>query len=138
MKIAANFGKTALISLFWLVICAVVFAIAVAVAFPNDDAPISDRINQALFLFLLFFAFGFLPVLFYGVPVYLYLLRHGWAKWWSALLVGMLPGVAALPMELSLGSYALAAGSAVSLLTHATIARGANNSFKPNPLRGSA
>ena len=138
MKIAADFGKAALISLFWLAVCATVFAAYTSFAYPIGDTPISDRVNGAVFLFLLFFAFGFLPVLLYGIPVYLYLLRHDWAKWWSVALAGMLPGVAILPMELSLGGYALVAGSAVSLLTHASIARGANNSFKPSPHQGGA
>ena len=127
--------RAELVTLGWLAVCAIAFASFAY--FSDSKLSAEDGFNQALWLCALFFAVGFLPVLLYGAPAYTWLNQNGRARWWSALLVGMLPGVVILPLEPSIGAYALAAGGTVSLLTHLVIARWANNSFKPNPLRSS-
>ncbi len=82
---------------------------------------------------------GFLPAILVGAPGYVLLLRKGLARWPYVLGLGALPGFAILPLELSLGLWAIACGAAVALLTHVICHRlGPNNSFKPTPLRGAA
>jgi hypothetical protein len=131
--------RTELVALGWLTACAVVFAIWVSVTYLADaSAPLSYRSSQGVLLGLYFFAFGLVPILIFGAPTYAWLMQRKWATWWSALLVGFLPGTIILPLDLSIAVYALVSGGVISLLTHLVIGRGANNSFKPKPLRGSA
>ena len=83
--------------------------------------------------------FGLVPVLLLGAPAYFILLRQGIARWYYAFLLGVLPGCLALAFDPFLGIWSMICGSTVALLTHFMCRRlGPNNSFKPNPLRGSA
>jgi hypothetical protein len=83
--------------------------------------------------------FGVLPALLIGAPGYVTLLRHNLASWPYVLLLGVLPGLVVLPVELSLGFWAIICGASVALLTHLMCrGLGPNISFKPKPLRGSA
>jgi hypothetical protein len=82
---------------------------------------------------------GILPALLIGVPGYLLLLRRRAARWYYALGLGVVPGIVALPLDANLGAWAVVCGGAVAMLTHLACRRLVpNNSFKPNPLRGSA
>lgn len=77
---------------------------------------------------------GLLPVLLIGAPGYVGLLRYNLARWPYVLLLGVLPGILVLPLEPSLGFFAILCGAAVSLLTHLLCRRlRPNQSFKPMP-----
>jgi len=104
-----------------LVICASIFAGygVISGLFSGMPASFSETARDFLALFAVFLVFAFLPVVFFGAPVYTLLLRYGLASWWSALGVGILPGMVFLYYEEILGVYALATGIVVSLLTHA-------------------
>ena len=89
---------------------------------------------------------GLLPALLYGAPIYAWLSYKDHANTLSAILIGAVPGVAMLPFEPSFSLFVLLFGVCVSLATHLLVRNrlaglrhlGANNSFKPRPLRGSA
>ena len=82
---------------------------------------------------------GFLPVALIGAPVYLALLKLNRLSWPSILLLGIAPGLVALPFGAWTGFLAIVCGAAVASLTHFICRRlGPNNSFKPTPLRGAA
>ena len=98
-----------------------------------------DPLASAKLGFAYTLAFGGLPVALIGAPGYVALLRKQLARWPYVLALGAVPGVAALPLGLSLSFLAIICGSAVALLTHLMCHwLGPNNSFKPRPLRGSA
>ena len=61
---------------------------------------------------------GLLPALLIGAPCYVALLQHNLARWPYALLLGILPGLVMLLIELSMGFWAIICGATVALLTH--------------------
>lgn len=63
-------------------------------------------------------AFGLVPVVLYGAPGYLLLLRRGIASWPFVWLLGAAPGILLLPFHLSFGIIALLCGAVVSSVTH--------------------
>ena len=133
-------AKTQAVAFGWLVVCSVLFAIALYAFFASGDSTLSikDALGQIVFVVVAVFVFATLPVLLFAAPAYAWLSSKGVARWWSSLGIGLVPGIAMIPFELPLAWYALIVGSAVALLTHMTMRNSANNSFKPRPLRGSA
>ena len=84
-------------------------------------------------------AFGLLPVVLFGAPVYSVLLSRGKASWPTAVGLGVVPGLLLLLVAGGLGVWAIVCGLVASCLTHLVCRRlGPNNSFKPTPLRGAA
>ena len=84
-------------------------------------------------------AIGALPVVFVGAPIYFMLLWRGLANWLNVVMLGVAPGVLFLFVAGGLGVWAIVCGTVVASVTHLICRRlGPNNSFKPNPLRGSA
>jgi hypothetical protein len=89
---------------------------------------------------------GILPSFVYGAPLYALLSKHNVANALTALSIGIIPGLLALPFEPSMAVFVLLFGACIALATHLFAKRrlarlaglGANNSFKPKPLRGSA
>ncbi|QNP40187.1 hypothetical protein [Lysobacter solisilvae (ex Woo and Kim 2020)] len=89
---------------------------------------------------------GILPSFLYGAPFYALLSKHKVANGLTASLIGVTPGLLVLPFEPNIAVLVLLFGGCVSLTTHLFAKRrlaqlagtGANNSFKPKPLRGSA
>jgi hypothetical protein len=87
---------------------------------------------------------GILPSFIYGAPVYALLSHRNIANIASSIAVGAAPGLIALPFEPSLAAFLLVFGTCVAMATHLIAKRrlaklmdlGANNSFKPTPLRG--
>lgn len=70
-------------------------------------------------VFLTTLAFGFLPVVVYGAPVYTILAHEGYARWHYVFLGGIAPGIVLLPFwGVYLGVMAIGCGAAVALLTH--------------------
>ena len=61
---------------------------------------------------------GLLPALLIGAPSYVALLQHNLARWPYVLILGVLPGLVMILIELSLGLWAIICGAAVALLTH--------------------
>ena len=90
------------------------------------------------FLALWAMAFGAIPAFAYGAPLYALARLRGRASILVALAIGLLPGVVFLITHR--GSVVLLFGAVVGVCVHAFARRqmGANNSFKPKPLRGSA
>jgi len=98
-----------------------------------------DPAGGAKFVFESALFFGVLPVVAVGAPIYFALLRYGKPRWFYVILLGIAPGVAALPFDVLLGIFAILCGAAIASLTHLMCrGLGPNNSFKPKPLRGSA
>ncbi|RYE66977.1 MAG: hypothetical protein EOO81_10935 [Oxalobacteraceae bacterium] len=83
-------------------------------------------------------AIGVVPVCLYGAPLYAWARTRGYASILTAVAIGSLPGL--VLFAINRDTVVLLFGSLVGLCTHAFVRRqmGANNSFKPNPLRGSA
>ena len=83
--------------------------------------------------------FGVLPVVAVGAPIYFASIRYGRPRWFYVILLGIAPGLLALPFDALLSGFAIVCGAAVASLTHLMCrGLGPNNSFKPKPLRGSA
>ncbi|VXB06909.1 conserved membrane hypothetical protein [Luteimonas sp. 9C] len=95
--------------------------------------------TSARLLFIYTVAFGFLPVVVFGAPAYVWLLHKKLARWPYVVALGIGPGLAILIFEFSLGIWPIICGLPVALITH-LLCRwlGPNNSFKPTPLRGAA
>jgi len=77
----------------------------------------------AFFGFIFTFLVGAPIVVVYGVPAYMLLSRRGSANWLSVLLLGLLPGLAFIPVSPRAGILAAACGSAIALLTHSFVRR---------------
>jgi hypothetical protein len=78
---------------------------------------------QQLLFFTMSVAFvamvvGALPALLYGVPLYAWLSFRGWANVFTALGVGLLPGLAMMPFETDIAYFTLIFGPTVALCTH--------------------
>jgi len=102
-----------------------------------------NTLGWALFLSFASLVFGGIPGVLYGTLVYGLLLRYGRAGYADTLAFGLLPSFVAYFM-LSLNGlelFLLLYGAPVAICTHAIakhLVVGANNSLKPNSLRGSA
>jgi hypothetical protein len=87
---------------------------------------------------------AFAIALVFGFPLYMVLRRLGWLFWWQVTLAGVAcvaPVAVGLAIELPRPLYAVAAtlvSGAFGGILFWWAALGPNNSFKPNPLRGSA
>jgi hypothetical protein len=142
MRILQRIVLTELVALLSLAFSAALTGIFWA-AQSHPEAEMSNVIESAFLYFFATFLFGFIPVTFYGAPAYAWLSHRGMATWWSALLLGAFPGVVLFFSVDNfgwLGGLSLVCGVAVAGLTHLAWVRwvSPNNSFKPNPLRGSA
>ena len=103
------------------------------------DNSLLDPLASVKIVFAYTVILGLLPVVVIGAPGYLALLRHNRTSWLYVLLLGMAPGLVALPFGAWIGFLAIICGAAVATLTHLVCHRlGPNNSFKPTPLRGAA
>jgi hypothetical protein len=74
--------------------------------------------SVALFAILLALAFGAIPAFIYGAPLYALLWQKNKASYWSALVIGILPGLALLLAWPDQGGMLLLFGAPVSLCTH--------------------
>jgi hypothetical protein len=101
--------------------------------------------NWSLGLYMAMFAvmFGVLPVLFYGAPAYALSVFTGRASYLMSVCIGGLPGLSLLVVDSYFGLLLLLFGVPTAVITHFLAKRsvplqelGANNSFKPSPLRG--
>lgn len=118
--------KTELVALGCLAVCAAIFSLL----FSNGRHAIFG-LSDALLLFCIF---GVLPVSGYGAPIYALLRYRGVAKWWSALLIGLFPGLIGIFWSLGIAVFVLVVGGVIGLLTHLVIAGRASNLFKSKPL----
>ena len=122
--------------------CAIVALLIFAWTFFKSDVSYSNfAAGWAGGFFISMFAFmlGFFPAFIYGAPAYAALLYRGYANYVTATLIGALPGLVLLPFDKELGFLFIIYGVPVALCTHLIAIRhrvGANNSFKPTPLRG--
>ncbi|GAB3726990.1 hypothetical protein GCM10028862_02950 [Luteimonas pelagia] len=123
----------------WLIVVAGLMAAFGALGAVHSPGMIGPA-GSAHIGFLGTFLFGLLPVTLYGAPVYVWLSRTGRANWVSVSAVALVPAALLLLVQLELGLFSILCGPPVAWLTH-LVCRGwvsPNNSFKPNPLRGSA
>lgn len=84
-------------------------------------------------------AFAALPALLVGVPVYSCLARAGWARKWSAAVLGA--AAAALvgtPFGWPAAALCSFYGACIAYFLHLAYQAGANIPLKPKPLQGSA
>ena len=82
-----------------------------------------DLLSRAGALSAVFLFLGALATFGYCAPVYAWSRRRNAARWWTAALIGVMPGVAAVALGNFWGVYLVAGGTAVSLLTHGIHAR---------------
>ena len=101
--------------------------------------------NWSLGLYMAMFAvmFGVFPVLLYGAPAYALSVYTGRASYLVSACIGGLPGLLLLPFDPDYGLLILLFAVPTAVITHFFAKRsgplqelGANNSFKPSPLRG--
>ena len=105
----------------------------------RHDNSLLDPLASIEIVFAYTVILGLLPVVVVGAPGYLALLRHNRANWPYVILLGVAPGLLALPFGAWTGFLAIVCGAAVATLTHLMCRRlGPNHSFKPTPLRGAA
>ncbi len=129
-------GSIALVAL--LLVAGLMAAIAAVDSATHDNALLSPR-SAATVTFGYTMILGTIPALLVGAPAYVFLLRKGYARWYTALALGTLPGLIALAADTNLGFWAIVCGATVALTTHLVCRRlGPNKSFKPTPLRGAA
>lgn len=61
---------------------------------------------------------GFFPVALFGAPIYTWLKFKNHVSWMSVLLLGVLPGVVAFPLERELTIWVVLCGCLVAISTH--------------------
>ena len=115
--------------------------------FSPDTSFSNFAVSWSFGLFLSMFAtmLGVIPVLLYGAPAYALLVWFRRAGYVSAAILGTMPSLVLLAFGSSSWGLFLLFGIPVACCTHFLAKRsprlqqmGANNSFKPTPLRGAA
>ncbi len=113
--------------------------VATAVAMAGFGAFESLRLEQSLLSpvasakigFVYTLAFGLLPALLLGAPMYFGLVRLGKDHWFYVLPAGVLPGIFFMPFEASLAFWVILCGAAMALITHGLHRKwGPNHSLK--------
>ena len=137
MTFLQHLAKTEAVAIAALLVVAAALAVLFAVR-AASPADILSPIGAALVVFAYTMAIGCVPVAVFGAPLYAWLLFHGRSSWAAAIAIGLLPGLVLLLVAIDLGLWSMGCGAAVALATHAVCRPGPNQSFKPNPLRGSA
>jgi hypothetical protein len=79
---------------------------------------LSGSASAGAVTFQVAFVIGLAPVVIYGAPTYAWMQQRRALTWPRVVLLGALPGILSLPFALTLGLVALAAGVAVSCVTH--------------------
>jgi hypothetical protein len=102
------------------------------------EAPVLGVGGSFSIVFAYTLLIGAVPALCLGAPSYAWLWHKGHASWATAALLGAALGSPFLFVAVELGVWSAVAGVVVASATHAICRAGANNSFKPRPLRGSA
>src|SRR5690606_22297050 len=98
-----------------------------------------DPAGSAKLAFTSTLFFGAIPAVTIGAPIYVALLLRDKTRWLYVILLGITPGILALPFDVFLGILGIACGAFVGSLTHLACRRlGPNNSFKPNALRSTS
>jgi hypothetical protein len=110
---------------------------------PGGMAGFWPNIGLGIAVGLVAILVGILPTILYGAPAYALAVTRYRPSLLAAILIGMLPGLAILLVSSDLGTLFLLFGVPVAVCLHLLVSRrvfshGSNNSFKPNPLRGSA
>ena len=109
---------------------------------PKNFSNLAASWSLGIFYALWAVALGAIPAFVYGAPLYAFAHIKGRASYISALVIGAVPGLVLLLAKQD--ALLLAYGAVVAVCTHFFAQRstltslGANNSFKPKPLRGSA
>ena len=140
MRVARQLMQVAVFSAASLVLVA--FAVALLVAGIEASSPtefwgLPGAFGTSLYATLLI---GAGPAILMGAPAYWWLWRLGQARSLVVLLLGAGLGALIAVLEPVLLGWGAGCGVAVAGLTHLAARRwlGPNQSFKPNPLRGSA
>src|SRR5687768_15864950 len=84
----------------------------------RQDNALLGPASSALVGFGYTLVIGLVPVIAMGAPGYLALLRHNLARWPYVLLLGIVPGLIALPFGFWVGFWAILCGASVASLTH--------------------
>ena len=117
---------------------AVLLASVSAVITALSESAILGVVRSFFIVFAYTLIFGIIPALFIGAPSYAWLWHKGYASWITATCLGVALCAPFFLVGKEFGVWAIAGGSAVAIATHAVCRVGANYSFKPRPLRGSA
>ena len=119
MPVLRQLLRVELAALFALLVVAGGMALYGAAMTTLYDESLFDAATSAQLAFVYTLAIGVLPVAVIGAPGYVVLLRKRLARWPAVLALGVLPGVLALAIDVTLASWAVPCGAVVALLTHA-------------------
>lgn len=116
LKQVLKIELAAIVSLFVAGAALALYAFFLGLFYSNSIPPLDSAVLTLIYTVML----GFIPVVLFGVPVYLALKKYGKDSWVYVILLGLFPGVAAflakIPVDISLCS--LVSGVIVSLVTH--------------------
>jgi hypothetical protein len=138
MTFLKRLQRTAMAALLALLALAASLASVSAIVAALAETAVLGVGDSFTIVFAYTFFIGIIPVLCLGTPSYAWLWHKGWASWATAALLGMALGAPMFFADREFGILATLGGIAVAVATHAICRAGANNSFKPTPLCGSA
>ena len=79
--------------------------------------------NSAILVFQYTLALGFFVVLLFGAPIYAYLSFRRWINWRWVLILGILPGVLLLFVDMHFGRFGVVCGLVVASVSHYVCAK---------------
>jgi len=135
MRAFRLFASVEIAALLALLVVATVMAFLGSGVPGNHATAFQSSVEGAKAFFVATLFLGVIPVVVVGAPIYFALLRHGKPRWIHVILLGIVPGLAAILLDTYIGAFAIICGVIVASLTHVACRRLApNNSFKPPPL----
>jgi hypothetical protein len=130
MTFRRHLGKSVLVALAALTLFAAVGAGYFAFEAWRTEDYLFTPAGAAVVVFGYTLAFGFLPVVLFGAPLYAFLLSTGRASLLAAIGIGVAPGLGLYFVALDLGVMSAIGGLFVALCTHAACTIRPNNSLK--------
>jgi hypothetical protein len=84
----------------------------------SSNNSLKEIFSYALGTFIPTIIIGIIPAIFYGPPLYVYLMRKKLDKWYFVIVIGILPGFLLMLLDNIIGVYAIFCGGIAALLTH--------------------
>ncbi len=130
MAFRTHLGKTLLVALAALTLFAVIGAGYFAFEAWRTEDYLFTPAGAAVVVFAYTLAFGILPVVLFGAPLYAFLLSTGRASVLAAIGIGVVPGLCLYFVAWDLGVMSAIGGLFVALCTHTACTICPNNSLK--------
>jgi hypothetical protein len=118
MKIFKILLRVELIALVGLLILSVLLAVYSAVEVYLNPPNVLTPYETATAVFVYSLTIGGVAVIVFGAPIYTILQLRNKASWIFVLLLGVVPGLAILAFDITIGAYALFCGMVVAITTH--------------------